>query len=166
MQSMQEDMSEFRRQLRNGSIQKAYRALLAYMMDLRADFTKRYPNHGTSGLYHGYMDMTYFAVFPESLRDRNLKIAIVFNFEAFRFEAWLAAGDKRIQQKYWELFRDSHWNEYRVVTPGKGVDSIVECILAENFDFGDLDKLTADIAESTGKFIDDIGGFLSDRQAM
>ena len=36
--------------------------------------------------------MTYFALFPASLKCRGLKVTIVFNYEAFRFEAWLATG--------------------------------------------------------------------------
>jgi hypothetical protein len=166
MQSIQEDMNEFRRQLRNGSLQKAYRALLAYMMGLRTDFKNKYPSYGTSGLYQGYMDMTYFAIFPRSLKHRDLKIAIVFNYGAFRFEAWLAGSNRKVQQKYWELFRDSQWNGYRVVTPAKGVDSIIECNLAEDFDFGDLDSLTAGIEENAVEFINNIDRFLSHHQTM
>ncbi len=70
MQSIQEDMNDLREQLRAGSIQKAYRALLDYMMDLRTHFKNRYPSYSISGLYQGYMDMTYFAVVPPSLKLR------------------------------------------------------------------------------------------------
>ena len=90
MPSIQEDMNEFRSQLRTGSIQKAYKTLLGTMLDLRIHFQNRYPGYSISGLYQGYMDMTYFAIVPPSLKLRSLKIAIVFNYEAFRFEAWLA----------------------------------------------------------------------------
>ena len=164
MQSIQEDMNDLRGQLRTGSIQKAYRALLGYMMDLRTHFKKRYPSYSISGLYQGYMDMTYFAIVPPSLKHRDLKIAIVFNYEAFRFEAWLAGTSRQVQRKYWELFRDSRWTEYRVVTPAKGVDSIIECNLAEDFSFGDLDSLTASIEEKAVEFIDDVERFLSDHE--
>ena len=61
------------------------------MMDLRTHFKDRYPKYSVSGLYQGYLDMTYFAVVPPSFKRRGLKIAIVFNYGAFRFEAWLAA---------------------------------------------------------------------------
>jgi len=162
MQSIQEDMAELRGQLRTGAIQKAYRALLGYMMDLRTRFKNRYPSYSISGLYQGYLDMTYFAIAPPSLKHRDLKIAIVFNYAAFRFEAWLAGTNRQVQRKYWELFRDSRWTEYRVVTPAKGVDSVIECNLAEDFDFADLDSLTASIEEKAVEFIDDIERFLSD----
>ena len=100
MQSIQEEMNDFQEQLRTGSIQKAYRALLGYMMDLRKHFKNRYPSYSISGLYQGYMDMSYFAIIPPSFKDRNLKIAIVFNYEAFRFEAWLAGTNRQVQRKY------------------------------------------------------------------
>jgi hypothetical protein len=32
------------------------------------------------------MDMTYFAIFPPCLKSHDLKVAIVFNYDAFRFE--------------------------------------------------------------------------------
>jgi len=159
-------MNEFRGQLGAGAIQKAYRALLDYLMDLRTRFKRKYPSYSISGLYQGYMDMTYFAIVPPSLKHRDLKIAIVFNYEAFRFEAWLSGTNRQVQWKYWELFKDSQWTEYRVVTPAKGVDSIIECNLADDFDFGDLDSLTASIEENTVKFINDIEKFFSDHEIV
>jgi len=87
MQSIQEDMNELRMQLGTGAIRKAYRALLDYMMDLRTRFKNRFPNYSVSGLYQGYMDMTYFAIIPPSLKHRNLKIAIVFNYLKLTFVA-------------------------------------------------------------------------------
>jgi hypothetical protein len=155
-------MNSLRDLLRTGSIQKAYRALLRYMSDLRTHFKNRYPKYSISGLYQGYMDMTYFAIVPPSLKRHSLKIAIVFDYEAFRFEAWLAGTNRQVQKKYWELVRDSRWSKYRVVTPAKGVDSIIECDLAEDFDFGDLGSLTASIEEKAIRFTNDVGRFLSE----
>ena len=161
MQSTQEDMDELRRQLRSGSIQKAYGALLRYMMDLRAHFKDRYPKYSVSGLYQGYLDMTYFAVVPPSFKRRSLKIAIVFNYGAFRFEAWLAATNRQVQRKYWELLRDARWAEYRVVTPAPGVDAIIECDLADEFDVRHLDALTGEIENKAVKFTNDMERVLS-----
>ena len=164
MHSIHEDMEELRGQLRKGSIQKAYRALLSYMTELRMHFANKYGDSAISGLYQGYMDMTYFALFPPSLKRLDLKVAIVFNYEAFRFEAWLAARNRKVQRQYWELFKDSDWVEYRVVTPATGIDSILECDLAKGFDLGDPDTLTSNIETATVAFIDKIERFLSEHQ--
>jgi hypothetical protein len=165
MHSIREDTEEFRRQLERGSIQKAYRALIAYMMGLRTHLKKRHAGSTVSGLYQGTMDMTYFALFPPSLKRRGLKVAIVFNYDAFRFEAWLAGSNRKVQRQYWELFRDSQWPEYRVITPAKGIDSIVECDLAKDFDLDDPHTLTSSIETTTDAFIDDMERFLSEHES-
>ena len=166
MHSIRKDMEEFRRQLEQGSIQKAYRALLSYMMGLRTHFMNNLAGSTVSGLYQGYMGMTYFALFPSSLKHRNLKIAIVFNYDAFGFEAWLAGGNRKVQRQYWELFKDSQWPAYRVVTPAKGIASILECDLATDFDLDAPDGLTASIETATVAFIDDIERFLAEHQSL
>jgi hypothetical protein len=162
MRSVQGDMDLFRGQLRSGSVQAAYRALLAYMAGLRARFATTHPDYVVSGVYQGYMDMTYFAIAPPSLKGRDLKIAIVFNYEAFRFEAWLAGSNRKVQQVYWELAKGGRWDGCRIVAPAKGVDSIVECDLAEDFDFDDSDRLTARIEERTAEFLGQVERFLSE----
>ena len=166
MNSIREDVEEFRRQLEKGSIQKAYGALLSYMLRLRTYFKNNLAGSTVSGLYQGYMDMTYFALFPSSLKQRNLKIAIVFNYDAFRFEAWLSGVNRKIQRHYWKLFKDSQWPEYRVVALAVGIDSILECDLATEFDLDDAEALTASIEKTTVAFIDDIERFLAERDPL
>ena len=165
MHSIRKDMEEFQGQLRKGVIQKAYSALLSYMNGLRTHFKNTYPDSAVSAALHqGCMDISFFAIFPPRLKHRDLKILIIFNYEAFRFEAWLAGRNRRVARQHWELFRDSHWAAYRVITPGKGVDSIVECDLAKDLDFSDPDALTASIETATAAFIDDMERFLSKHQ--
>ncbi|HOJ00053.1 MAG TPA: hypothetical protein PLL88_00425 [Anaerolineaceae bacterium] len=164
MSSIQTDMDSFQSQLVKGSIQRAYRALLAYMLALRSQFASKYGEPAVSALYQGYMDMTYFALFPPSLKCLDLKIAIVFNYDAFRFEAWLAARNRKVQRQYWELFKNNDWAEYRVVAPAAGIDSILECDLAKDFDLSKPDALTSSIEMTTVAFIDKIERFLSEQQ--
>ena len=166
MHSITNDVEVLRRQLEKGSIQKAYRALLSYMMGLRTHFRSSLSGSSVSGLYQGYMDMTYFALFPPSLKHRNLKIAIVFNYEAFRFEGWLAAGNRRFQRQYWKLFKEGQWPAYRVVTPAKGIDSILECDLVIDFDLDAAEELTASIERAAVAFITDIERFLAEHDSL
>jgi hypothetical protein len=107
------------------------------------------------------MDMTYFSFIPESLKRRKLKIAIVFNYDDFRFEVWLGGYNKQVQTKYWTLFKNGDWNKYHLVSTTKGVDSIIEYVLVENPDFSDLDNLTKQVENGTLQFINDIENFLS-----
>jgi hypothetical protein len=161
MESFQEYIEEYRKQLEKGAIKKAYKGLMEYIMDLRTYFKNKYPDYFVSGsIYYGYMDMTYFSFVPKSLKQRNLKIAIVFLHDEFRFEVWLAGANKQVQQQYWKLLMESDWNKYHVVSTTKGVDSIVEYILIDSPDFRDLDTLTTQIETATLIFIKDVESFL------
>lgn len=161
MVPFQEHILEYRKQLAKGSIQAAYKGLMEYLMRLRTHFQKKYPDHVVSGnVYVGYMDMTYFSFFPESLKQRGLKIAIVFLHEAFRFEIWLAGYNKKVQSQYWKQIKESGWNKYRIVLTTKGADSILEHTLVENPDFSNLDSLTEQIEHETLIFIKEVENYL------
>lgn len=105
--------------------------------------------------------MTYFSFTPESLKHRNLKIAIVFIHETSRFEVWIAGSNKQFQSKYWNLFIDSSWDKYYLVSSIEGADTIIEHTLTADSDFRDLDALTKQIEGSTLEFIDEVEDFLS-----
>jgi hypothetical protein len=160
--SFQDSMQEYHTQLQKGSIQKAYRMLMDYMLELRSHFAGKYKDFTVSGsLYFGFMDMTYFAATPASLKERGLKIAIVYLHEANRFEVWLAAVNKQVQSKYWQFFKDSSWSKYRLVPTVDGADSILEETLAENPDFADLPRLTGQIESGTLAFIKEVEMYLA-----
>jgi hypothetical protein len=162
MKSLQENMIEYRKQLEKGAIQKAYQGLMQYMMSLKNYFSNQYPDFSVSGsIYYGYMDMTYFSVVPGSLKDRELKIAIVFVYDPFRFEVWLSGRNQKVLAKYWKIFTESGWDRYKIAPQGKWADSILEHILVENPDFGDLEALTRQIDQGTLKFIKDVESFLT-----
>lgn len=162
MDTFHEDIQEYRKQMQKGSINRAYKGLMEYMMNLKSFLITRHPNFYVSGgLYFGYMDMTYFSFYPKSMKDRNLKIAIVFNHLKFTFEVWLAGVNKQVQKNYWKLFSANGWEKYRVVPTIQGADSIVEYVLVENPDFRNLDALSEQIESGTLNFIQDVEDFIS-----
>ncbi len=160
MESFNQYMNEYKKEMKKGIITKAYKGLMEYVMDLRTHFKNKYPGYFVSGLYYGYMDMTYFSFSPESLKDRKLKIAIVFIHDTVRFEVWLSGQNKEIQKAYWKLFKENNWDKYAIVPTTEGVDSIIEHVLIDNPDFSDLDKLTNQIEDGALKFIGDVEEFL------
>ena len=162
MKSLHEYMNEYRKQLKKGAIQVAYKGLMEYIMNLKTHLKNNYPDYFVSGnIYHCYMDMSYFSFIPESLKRRKLKVGIVFNYDKFRFEVWLFGYNKQVNTKYWKLFKESNWNKYQIVPTVKGFDGITEYILVDNPDFSDLDSLTKQIEKGTLKFIQDVESFLS-----
>ncbi len=161
MGSFQEYVNEYREQLKKGAIQKAYKGLMEYILELRTSLKNKYPDYYVSGsIYYGFMDMTYFAFYPKSFHERNLKIAIVFLHEKCKFEVWLAGFNKQVQTRYWKYIKESGWNKYHLVPTIKGSDSILEHTVVENPDFSDLATLTKQIESEIMKFIQDVEIFL------
>lgn len=158
----QKYMDEYKKQMEKGDIREAYRGLMQYILDLRSHFENKHPAFSVSGnIYFGYMDMTYFSIVPEALKNQKLKIAIVFLHDTCRFEVWLAGQNKQVQAKYWKLFNGSGWKKYRVPSTIEGADSIIEYTVVENPDFADFERLTKQIEKGTLAFIKDVEEFLA-----
>ena len=161
MNTFNHAMLAYKKQLQEGQIITAYQGLMAYFNTLRLHFQKSYPHFQVpTNIYYGYMDMTYFAIIPDLLQERGLKIALVFPHQDFRFEAWLAARNKKLQAKVWGAIQASGWTAYPLVPQGKGVDGILFHILAADPDFSDLPTLTSQIESGVLSFIQDLENFL------
>ena len=162
MSTFHEYMNEYKKQLKKGDISKAYAGLMEFFRDLKSRFQNKYPDYYvSSNIYYGYMDMTYFSFNPPLLKSRNLKIAIVFVHETFRFEVWLAGANKKVQTKYLKLIKESNWNKYHLASTTKGIDYIIDHIVVADPDFRDLNALTYQIEVGVLEFIRDIEGLLS-----
>lgn len=165
MSTRTSDLEAFRRALKEGAIPRAYRALTTYMMELRTYYMSRDDAGGVSGLYQGYMDMTYFALFPPDFKRRHLKVSVVFNYEAFRFEVWLSGRNRTVQRRYWALCSEREWPKYRLIEQGTWVDSILEFDVADGLDLAEPEELTRCISERVDTFVADVRKFLMEHDA-
>ena len=140
-----EYITAYKKQLSKGEIQIAYNILLKCVMRLKAHCEKTFPQGYSFGnVSPGYMDFTYFPFFNEYLRKEKLRFGIVLNHSETKFEFWLMGQNSEIQTKYWNLLKESFWNQERADMPKY---SVLEVILADNPDFDDMDTLTTKVAE-------------------
>ena len=162
MESFHEAMMEYKQQMKLGVVPRAYRGIMEYMLGLKTNLQAKYPKYNVSGsIYFGYMDMTYFSFFPDSLKNHKLKTGIVFIHETCQFEVWLFGVNKQVQKKYWQIFKESGWNDYPLVENIRGEDAIIKYVLTENPDFDDMDAVTEKIENGVVKFIYDVDAFMS-----
>jgi hypothetical protein len=165
MGSLSDAMSEYRVQMQKGAIQQAYRGLMEYMSALKTKLKAKYPEYQVSGsLYFGYMDMTYFSFTPPALKDKGLKIAIVFVHETFAFEIWLSAANRVVLAQYAQLIENAGWEKHRRVDAAQNPDAILEHTITADPDFSDLPALSAQIERETLAFCADVEIFLSTAQ--
>ena len=160
MDSLQFTIQEYSKELKKGHIQKAYKGIINFMSDLRTCFSNLDPDYTVGALYYGYMDMTYFACTPPALKNRKLKIAIVYLHEECRFEVWLAGNNRQVQAEYCERLGRTNLGKYNLSQISPGVDSIIAAPVVEQPDFDNLDALMKQIREKTEEFNEDISKIL------
>ncbi len=156
MVSLNKYIQEYSILLSKGQIQKAYKGIMTFMSSLRSYLENSYLDYTVSSLYFGYMDMTYFAFTPNELRNKKLKVAIVYLHENGRFEVWLGGSNRKVQAEYIELMKHKKIGTYKLSQVLPGVDSIIESILLEKPDFDHPEELKLQIEIKTIGFINDI----------
>lgn len=161
MQTLNNAIREYSVQLQKGQIQDAYKGIMSFMSALKTHLQSRYPQYVVSGLYPGYMDMTYFAFTPPELKNRNLKIAIVYLHKENRFELWLGGSNRKVQAEYIDFLREKDVAPYKLSRVSPGVDSIIESIVSEQPDFDDPESLMKSIEGKTNELADKILSLLA-----
>ena len=161
MDSLNNHVREYTVQLSKGQIQKAYKGIMTFMSGLSTYLETMHPDYSASSLYFGYMDMTYFAFTPSDLKNKKLKIAIVYLHEQGRFEVWLGGSNRKIQAEYIKLLSGKNLGKYKLSQALPGVDSIIESTLAEQPDFDHPEELKTHIERKTIEFINDITSIFS-----
>ncbi len=121
---------------------------MTFMSGLRTYLESMYPDYTASSLYFGYMDMTYFAFTPYDLKNKRLKIAIIYLHEQGEFEVWLSGSNRKIQAEYIKLLSGKNLGKYKLSQTLSGVDSIIESTLAEQPDFDHPEELKKHIVRA------------------
>lgn len=161
MELLNDHIRDYTTQLSKGNIQKAYRGIMTFMSSLSTYLENKYQNYTTSALYFGYMDMTYFAFTPPDLKNRKLKIAVVYMHEQGRFEIWLGGSNRKIQAEYIKLMSHKYIGGYKLSQVMPGVDSIIESIMVEQPDFDHSEELKKQIEKKAIEFINDITSIIN-----
>jgi len=164
MESLNDQVLEYKNQLGKGQIQKAYKGIMTFMSGLITYLGNKYPDYVVGALYFGYMDMTYFPFTPPVLKERKLKVAIVYLHEEGRFEGWLSGSNRKIQAEYIKLLKLKISGKYKLSEVLPGVDSIIESVLVEKPDFDNPEELKKQIEEKTIEFVNDIIPLMNEQQ--
>ncbi|MDQ8207746.1 hypothetical protein QEH52_09510 [Coraliomargarita sp. SDUM461003] len=147
MSDIDQDIQELRARLKEGSIRNAYKGIVSYMARLRSALAEQHGPRQVSGIYQGYLDITHFAFFPEPLKERDLKLTVLFNYETFNFEVWLTARNRDVGKCYWGLLRQAGYNQHPLLEPAVGNVAIVKAILSDDFSLADEARLTEQLTQ-------------------
>lgn len=143
MENLNHYVALYQDMLSQGNIQKAYTGLVKYITSVSTVLSRKLSGKYTVGsIFQGYMDYTYFYYSNDYLKERKLKFGLVLNHSKMQFEVWLLGQTIPVQEKYWQYFKSTKWNNGRTTRP---TYSILEVTLIENPNFNDLNRLTAQI---------------------
>ena len=153
MKTLNQLIHDYTYSLQQGELQTAYKGILEFIGNLRADFSRKCTDYDTGGIYQGYMDMSYFSISTKALKDNGLKIAIVYLHEKGGFEVWLSARNRETSKRYAFLFDRALENGLAVFHDEINQDSIIEYTLTSEPDFDNQPSLSDIIEQGTEKFI-------------
>ena len=160
MKTLSELIEEYTHHLQQGEMQIAYKGILEFFGKLRTAFIKKHPQYDVSSIYQGYLDMSYFSLSTKSLKDKGLKIAIVYLHEKGDFEVWLSARNRDIAENYASIRNSNISGDIKVFHDMNNPDAIIECILTSRPDFDDQSSLIDTIDDGIEKFVTAIIDFL------
>lgn len=160
MKTLNQKIDHYTALLQQGEIQTAYLAILQCVGKLRAGFAKQYPASEVSGIYQGYLDMSYFSLAPVWLKEKGLKIAIVYLHEKGAFEAWLSARNRAIASQYRTSVPGRLPQELAVFHDAENLDAIIECTLASAPDFEDQEALQEQIEQGVASLLSALAGIV------
>lgn len=156
MKTLNELIKEYTDHLQQGEMQIAYKGILEFLGKLRAEFIKMHPHYDVSGIYQGYMDMSYFSLNTKSFKDKGLKIAIVYLHEKGDFEVWLSARNRAIAKNFRSILNSNIPDDITVFHDMNNPDAIIECILTSKPNFEDQSTLIHTINQGVEKFLTSI----------
>lgn len=162
MKDLNEYVIAYQKQLQEGKIQIAYKGIMSFMGNLKSYLSDMHSDYLVGALYFGYMDMTYFAITTTELKDKQLKIAVVYLHQENCFELWLSATNKKIQAQYIDKLKDKDLKGYQLSVSQPGIDSIIESRIIDHPNFNELTSLKVELDKLTQKFIEDINEMIID----
>lgn len=148
---MQSRIETYAKLLRSEDLAGAYREILSFLSSLRGELAKKFPDHACQALYAGYLDMSYVACTPPSLKERNLKVAIVYLHAPMRFEIWLGAVNRGVQATCREELRTRELGSFTLSEAAAGVDSILVATLEDRPDFDRQEHLRESLVEKVSR---------------
>lgn len=143
----------YKKAFASGEIQKTYQSLVGVVQGLRTECHKVYKGkYSVANVLHGYIDFTYFYLQNDYLKERRLKLAIVFNHQEVRFELWLLGQTKDVQINFWEKLKGEKW----VNEDSMPEWSIFEIVMIASPDFDNTEQLSESIHSAFTKLSNEI----------
>ncbi len=149
-------IKEYQNIIQTTNLQKCYQEFIKFFRYLKIYLEKAMTDYKFTGnIVENNMDYSYFQFSNEELKNKGLKIVVVFVHKSCNYEVWLSGLNREIQVKYYNMLK-GNYGKYTLTTNPNGLDYILKNILINNSDYNDIDKLLIQIKSKIVNFITDV----------
>lgn len=121
-------------------LQLGYQEFIKLFRFLRIELEKELPDFSFSGnIVENNMDFAYFQLTDTDLREKGLKIQVVFVHKSFRFEVWVSGYNRKTQCLYYNKLKNQPL-KYHLNDNPERVDYIFKAEIEKNIELhsGDI----------------------------
>jgi hypothetical protein len=162
MKTLNQLIKDYTCHLQSEDLSLAYKGILDFIGKLRSDFANKYPDYEIgSGIYQGYMDMSYFSLNTKELKAKGLKIAVVYLHGKGAFEIWLSARNRELIKKYRSHFGGRISMDIPLFQDAGNEDAVLEHTLTSSPDFDHPELMTERIERGTEQFVTLVAGLVN-----
>lgn len=100
-------LREYKELLQTTNVQKCYQEFVKLFRSIRSELEKCMSEYKFQGsITENGMDYSYFQFTSSDLKEKGLKIAVVFVHANFQFEVWLSGVNRKYQTIYYNQLKE------------------------------------------------------------
>ena len=146
-------LSEYKELLQTTNIKECYQEFIKLFRYIRVTLAKSMPEYKFQGnIVENGMDYSYFLFINKNLKEKGLKMAVVFVHSNFQFEVWLSGYNRKYQSKYYDLLKEKNIPFELTDNPIRK-DFILRVTLEESADISDGSLLIKEIKSISNKLL-------------
>lgn len=136
---------EYKRIMDNTMIRSCYRQVMSLIKTIASVLEERLPAYRfMKRIVENQMDVTYFQLTNEQLKDRGLKIQVAFVHETCEFEVWMSGYNRNIQCAYAKVLAHQV-HPFLVSTDPARDDYIVKAVIKNRMTDADAESIVSEM---------------------
>ncbi len=130
-------LNVYRDVLATTQVQQGYQEFIKLFRYLRMELEKELEGFSaSSSIMENRMDFAYFQLFSTQLKEKGLKVQIIFVHEEYQFEVWVSGYNRKIQCDYYKYLKDMKM-KYTLTKNPERTDYIIKSSLSKDIDISD-----------------------------
>lgn len=146
-------LSEYKELLQTTNLRECYQEFIKLFRYIRVSLEKSMPEYKFQGnIVENGMDYSYFLFTNKNLKEKGLKMAVVFVHSNFQFEVWLSGYNRNYQSKYYDLLKGKNI-PFELTDNPTQKDYILRVTLEGSVDLSDVSFLIKEIKSISNKLL-------------